>query len=225
MKRLLTLALSLTLLAGCTQSDKELKLNEKNIKKIVAAMTLDEKATLVIGGGNTVFTGIGNTMKIVPGAAGSSAQIERLGIAPTVVADGPAGLRISPTREGTEQTYYCTGFPIATALACSWDMDLLYEIGEVMGNEVAEYGVDVLLAPGMNLHRDPLCGRNFEYYSEDPLLTGKAAAAFVNGVQSNGVGTSVKHFAVNNQETNRKDVDVCICVASRLQCARHNRGP
>ncbi|MBR6812985.1 MAG: beta-glucosidase, partial [Tidjanibacter sp.] len=165
MKRLLTLALSLTLLAGCTQSDKELKLNEKNIKKIVAAMTLDEKATLVIGGGNTVFTGIGNTMKIVPGAAGSSAQIERLGIAPTVVADGPAGLRISPTREGTEQTYYCTGFPIATALACSWDMNLLYEIGEVMGNEVAEYGVDVLLAPGMNLHRDPLCGRNFEYYS------------------------------------------------------------
>lgn len=212
MKRLLTLALSLTLLASCTQSDKELKLNEKNIKKIVAAMTLDEKATLVIGGGNTVFTGIGNTMKIVPGAAGSSAQIERLGIAPTVVADGPAGLRISPTREGTEQTYYCTGFPIATALACSWDMDLLYEIGEVMGNEVAEYGVDVLLAPGMNLHRDPLCGRNFEYYSEDPLLTGKAAAAFVNGVQSNGVGTSVKHFAVNNQETNRKDVDVRISV-------------
>lgn len=189
---------------------QSLTLRPDNVDQIVKALTLEEKVSLVVGAGNTVFTGYGNTLKHVPGAAGSTAAIERLGITPTVVADGPAGLRISPRRQGSDQTYFCTGFPVATSLATSWDLSLMYSIGEVMGNEVLEYGVDVLLAPGMNLHRDPLCGRNFEYYSEDPLLSGKMAAAFSNGVQSNGVGVSLKHFAVNNQETNRKDVDVRI---------------
>lgn len=183
------------------------KLTEKNVKEIVKAMTLEEKAKMVIGCSASAFTGYGNSTLYVPGSAASTAMIERLGIPPTVLADGPAGLRISPTREGTDQTYYCTAFPIGTALACSWNSELVENVGATIGNEVLEYGVDVLLAPGQNLHRDPLCGRNFEYYSEDPILSGKMAAAYVRGVQSQGVGTSVKHFAVNNAETNRKDND------------------
>ena len=196
------------LLFSVTLRAQDVRLNKDNVSQVVAAMTLEEKVDLVVGAGNTVFTGVGNTLKYVPGAAGTTAEIERLGITPTVLADGPAGLRISPKRKDDAGSYYCTGFPIASALACSWNTGLVYRVGDMIGNEVHEYGVDVLLAPGMNLQRDPLCGRNFEYYSEDPVLTGKLAAAFVNGVQSNGVGTSVKHFAVNNQETNRKDLDV-----------------
>ena len=185
----------------------QIQLTKDNVKEVVKAMTLEEKAKMVIGCSSSAFTGYGNSTLYVQGSAASTAMIERLGIKPTVLADGPAGLRISPKRKDTDQTFYCTAYPIGTALACSWSTDLVYKVGASMGNEVLEYGVDVLLAPGMNLQRDPLCGRNFEYYSEDPLLTGKIAAAYVNGIQSNGVGTSVKHFAVNNAETNRKDND------------------
>ena len=182
------------------------QLNEGNIDKVVAAMTLDEKISLVIGynkGMSAAAGEVGYTEIGVPGAAGATFHIDRLGIPSIILADGPAGLRINPTRKGDDATYYCTGFPIGTMLSSTWNPELVQQVGAAIGNEVLEYGVDVLLAPGANIHRNPLCGRNFEYYSEDPLLAGETAAAYISGVQSQGVGTSLKHFAVNSQELNR----------------------
>ncbi len=190
----------------------QVKLQTDNVDEVLKAMTLEEKAMLVVGGNRQITTGdnngmIGGHAQRVPGAAGATQAIPRLGIPSTVLTDGPAGVRISPRRDNDTNTYFCTGFPVGTALACTWNTQLIEEVGKCIGNEVLEYGCDVLLAPGMNIHRSPLCGRNFEYYSEDPLVTGKTAAAYVRGVQSQGVGTSVKHFAANSQETNRMGVD------------------
>ena len=185
------------------------KLGSDNIDEVLKAMTLEEKAELSVGlGWGSALGGLTfSSEQLLPGAAGTTRAIPRLGIPATALADGPAGIRISPTREGSDRTYFGTGFPVGTAIASSWDVGLVEEMTRAMGEEVLEYGADVILSPAMNIHRNPLCGRNFEYYSEDPVLTGKIGAAYVRGIQANGVGTSVKHFAANNQETNRQEND------------------
>lgn len=187
------------------------QLNADNIEEVIKAMTLEEKAQLLVGGGNDGFVGsgamLGHQKKFVPGAAGTTVAIPRLGIPATVQCDGPAGVHIDAHREGDSRNYYATGFPVGTCLASTWNTDLVRKVGEAIGNETLEYGCDVVLGPGMNLHRNPLCGRNFEYYSEDPVVTGLMGTAFVLGVQSQGVGVSAKHFAVNSQESDRTRVD------------------
>ena len=187
------------------------QLNANNIEEVIKAMTLEEKAQLLVGGGNDGFVGsgamLGHQKKFVPGAAGTTVAIPRLGIPATVQCDGPAGVHIDAHREGNSRNYYATGFPVGTCLASTWNTDLVRKVGEAIGNETLEYGCDVVLGPGMNLHRNPLCGRNFEYYSEDPVVTGLMGTAFVLGVQSQGVGVSAKHFAVNSQESDRTRVD------------------
>lgn len=187
------------------------KLSKATIKDVVKAMTLDEKIEFLHGIGMPAASGsgpvTGSVQGKVPGAAGETQRMERLGIPAIIMADGPAGLRIDTIRSGEKRHYYTTAFPTGTILASTWNTSLVEEVGNAMGNETKEYGVDILLAPGMNIQRNLLCGRNYEYYSEDPYLTGHIAAAMVKGVQKNGVGTSVKHFAANNQETRRASVD------------------
>ena len=176
---------------------------------VLSQMTLQEKIHLLKG------AGMGSTIGMtkpggIPGAVGAIVPTPRLGIPTVHLSDGPAGLRIEPTRENDDKTYYCTAFPIATLLASTWNETLVYEVGNAMGREAKAYGIDVILGPAANIHRHPLCGRNFEYFSEDPLLSGFMGASIVNGIQSNGIGTSVKHFVANNQETNRVLNDVIV---------------
>ena len=207
--------LALTVAAGAMatsmMAQSAPQLNANNIDEVIKAMTLEEKAQLLVGGGNDGFVGsgamLGHQKKFVPGAAGTTVGIPRLGIPATVQCDGPAGVHIDTHRDGDSRTYYATGFPIGTCLASTWNTELMQNVGKAIGNETLEYGCDVVLGPGMNLHRNPLCGRNFEYYSEDPIVTGLMGTAFVNGVQSQGVGVSAKHFAVNSQETQRTHID------------------
>ena len=199
----------LTAISCKPQQSGELKLTENNIDEVLSAMTLEEKCHFLIGWNqkevldSSEMIVIGDCKKLVPGCAGTTFPIPRLGIPAIVMADGPAGVRIDIDRPGDEQKYYCTAFPIETLLASTWDTDLVYRVGQAFGNEIREYGVDVILAPGLNIQRNPLCGRNFEYFSEDPLITGKMAAAEIRGIQSQGVGACPKHFAANNCEINR----------------------
>jgi len=217
-----SICLGSILLTECRNDhlDEPPQLGRGTIAEVIAAMTLEEKVSVVMGEGyfqvelagaqfdeNKRGPVVGQTNRKVPGAAGTTFQIPRLGISSTVMADGPVGVRIWPAREDAPgQTFYATAFPSATLLASSWDEELMHKVGAAMGHEVKEYGVDVLLGPGQNIHRYPLGGRNFEYYSEDPLLGGKMSAAMVRGIQSQGVGTSIKHFAANNHEWNRNTI-------------------
>lgn len=178
------------------------------VEDLLNQMTLEEKIHLLKGSGMSSALRMGKTA--IPGAVGTLAPTPRLGIPSLYLSDGPAGLRISPNREDEDRTFYCTAFPIGTLISSTWNTELVYQIGTAMGKEALEYGIDVILGPGANIHRHPLCGRNFEYYSEDPLLTGLTGAAMVNGIESQGVGTSVKHFVANNQETERNFNDVII---------------
>jgi beta-glucosidase len=219
------------LLAQC--SSHESVPDSREIDRIISSLSLEEKAQVLVGVGRVMnlpdsirrrmgrpenleelgedyAAMVRKVRQYVPGVAGNTAEFPEKGITAQVMADGPAGLRIQPTAEDSASVKYCTAFPIATLLASTWDQDLVYDVGRVIGNEALEYGVDILLAPGMNIQRNPLCGRNYEYYSEDPLVSGKIAAAMVKGVQSNGVGTSIKHFAANNQETQRMSVNTLV---------------
>ena len=214
MKKSMFFALGMTtLMMGCMSADKETK-NTINQEEVMSKLSLEDKAHFVIGVGMKGFSGndavIGATQSLVPGAAGTTYPLDSLGIPAVVLADGPAGLRIDAKREGDSASYYCTHFPIGTLLASTWNTELVEEVGQAIGEEVKEYGADVLLAPALNIMRNPLCGRNFEYYSEDPVVAGKTAAAYILGVQKNDVGTSIKHFAANNQETNRMNTDAHI---------------
>jgi beta-glucosidase len=213
MKRLFLVA-TLIVTGAMATSAQQLKLTPKNIDKIVKSLTLEEKARLLVGNQNASFKGFESLEKKlvnrVEGCGGYTSAIPRLGIPNTVLTDGPAGVRIDTIRKGSSTTYYPTAFPIGSCLASSWDTDLVSKVGRAMGNEVLEFGCDVILGPGLNLHRSPLAGRNFEYYSEDPVVTGKMAAAMIRGIQAEGVGTSAKHFAGNSQETDRLSVNEVI---------------
>lgn len=194
-----------------------------SMEEFVAQMDIEQLATIAVGAraSSSSEPVIGSQSDSVPGAAGETTKnyLEGWGIPNIVLADGPAGVRISQSFEGKDavtgetQTYYqfCTAWPIGTLLAQTWDKDLIEEMGKAFGEEMQEMGVTLLLAPGMNIHRNPLCGRNFEYYSEDPLLSGMTAAYETRGVQSNkGVGVTIKHYAANNQENNRNAVDTFV---------------
>jgi len=158
-----------------------------NIKALINQMTLEEKATLCIGVSNW-----------------STFSIERLGIPKLTCSDGPHGLRrVENESELTEKSLPATCFPTASCSAATWNTDLLLRMGEAIAEEAKTLNVDIVLGPGVNIKRSPLGGRNFEYFSEDPFLAGELAVSFINGVQGKGVGTSLKHFAANNQETQR----------------------
>ena len=187
------------------------KLKKNNIDKVISEMTTEEKLLLIIGcgmvGAEDDRAPFLTRPAILAGQASATHGIDRLGIPSVALCDGPAGLHIDKTREGDDHIYYCTGFPVATCLASSWNLELMKEVGNAMGNEALEYGADILLAPAMNIQRNLLCGRNYEYYSEDPYLSGMLGAAMVSGIQENGIGTSVKHFVAGGKETNSKNND------------------
>lgn len=180
----------------------QVKLNADNIDEVISQMTLEEKVHMVIGCGMSMGDGVK-----FPGTAGRTYDIPRLGIPSVYLADGPHRLAMATKRDFDSRFYYTTEFPSGTTVAATFNPEAAFKVGAALGEEVKDYGMDILLAPGANLVRNALCGRNHEYYSEDPVVTGKIAAGYINGVQSQGTGTCLKHFAVNNQETNRNNND------------------
>lgn len=193
---------SVVLILAANIANAQPQLSKDNIDEVIKAMTIEEKVDMIIGCGMSM-----NGADKFPGTAGRTRDIPRLGIRSIYMADGPHGVRMAQTREWDSNFYYCTEFPSSMTVAASFDPELAYQIGKAIGEEVKDYGLDVILAPGVNLFRNALCGRNHEYYCEDPVLAGKMAASYINGVQSEGTGACIKHFAVNGQETNRNNMD------------------
>jgi beta-glucosidase len=190
------------------------QLGKDPIPSVIKAMTLEEKAKFVVGKGLNISGVFKATTDDSPdrieGISGHTVAIPRLGIPSLQLSDGPAGIHRLFSNTDSAHTLYSTAWPIGTLLASSWDTTLVKKVGVAFGEEIKEYGIDFILGPGLNIHRNPLGGRNFEYYSEDPLITGVTAAALINGIQSNGVGATPKHFAANNQETDRSSVNEII---------------
>ena len=180
------------------------KLSKDNIPAVVKAMSAEEKALLVVG-----FNGACEGYDPgLPGTGGLTHPFPKYGIPSVVMMDGPVGVRLEADwHDGRGEAHFTTCFPTGLLTAASWDRGIAYQIGHGIGEETLDMGADVILGPGMNLLRNPLNGRNFEYFSEDPVLSGSIAAAYINGVQETGAGTSAKHFAANSQETNRLDGD------------------
>lgn len=179
------------------------KFNEQKLRTLIGKMSAEEKAKILSGVGMSIVDNIGASDGRVPGSGGQTHAIPRLGIPDIVVSDGPSGLRILNERENDSRQYNTTGFPVETVIGTSWNPRLAYAHGKAIGTETKEYGIDIWLAPGVNIQRNPLNGRNFEYLSEDPVLSGVLGAAIIQGAQSLDIGTSLKHFAANNAETNR----------------------
>ncbi len=177
------------------------------LAEFVASLTDQELVDLVEGQMSANKNGVvGISSDLVPGAAGQTGTIKNKKIPPIVMADGPAGVRVEPVYKQDDQVieHFATAWPIGTALAQTWNKDLVEKVGFAVGTELKEFGIDLWLAPGMNIHRDPLGGRNFEYFSEDPYLSGTMAAFETKGVQTHhGIGVTIKHFFGNNQESHR----------------------
>lgn len=182
--------------------DSVVQLAEDSIECVVNEMTAEEKAELVTG-----YSVSGVNLQPA-GVAGGTYAIERLGIPQVVMADGSVGVRID-TNAGITNTYGIS-YPSEALLACSWDTETAKEVGAALGRDSRDFGIDFILGPGLNLQRSLLGGRNFEYFSEDPYLTGKMGAAYVQGIQSEGTGATIKHFAGNNQETRRGETDTIV---------------
>ncbi|MCB9208748.1 MAG: glycoside hydrolase family 3 C-terminal domain-containing protein [Ignavibacteriales bacterium] len=185
---------------------------EQKAKDLISKLTLEEKIGLTVGDGKFLESKISQdeNSEVPIANRNSRILIPRLNIRNTSLTDGPAGINKSEAPEGVKDYTYTTAFPTSTCLAASWNTELIQKVGEALGNELLEYDYDLILMPALNLHRDPNCGRNFEYYSEDPLLSGKISAAMVNGIQSKGVGATLKHFLANNQESNRRKYNAVV---------------
>ena len=197
---IISLFAAVAALCGYSMHLSAQQLNADNIDEVVKAMTFEEKCHLVLGCGMHF-----NDEAKFPGTAGSSFGITRLGIPETYCADSQQGLRMQDHRLWDHRDYFPTDFVASMTLASTWDREAAFKVGQGIGNEVREFGLDWILSPSMNLIRNVLCGRNHEYYSEDPFLSGTIAAGYVNGVQSEGTAACPKHFVANNQETNRSN--------------------
>ncbi len=209
----LCLVTSLLILSSWAEK-KPSQLGKTNISEVISAMTPEEKVGMTVGDGKFLPAGDPKTTEqgagIIIANQNSKLVIPRLLIGSSALTDGPSGVNRDPHPAGATEFTYSTAFPTSTCLAASWNKELVENVGKAFGNEVLEYDYDVVLMPALNLHRNPECGRNFEYYSEDPLLSGKSAAAMVKGVQSAGVGATLKHFLANNQETNRRTYNAVV---------------